>query len=76
LLKQEASITVYRLPTKEKTNFRLPFYVCDKQTEVCSFRFPPNILKRQHGFKRKTEAQTIFLNPFALIVQTEVCPFV
>jgi hypothetical protein len=39
LLKQQSSITVYRLPTKEN---KLPFSVsvCSKQTEVGRFRLP------------------------------------
>jgi hypothetical protein len=39
LLKQQSSITVYRLPKKEN---KLPFSVsvCSKQTEVCHFSFP------------------------------------
>jgi hypothetical protein len=39
LLKQQSSIIVDHLPTKEK---KLPFSVsvCSNQTEVCRFRFP------------------------------------
>jgi hypothetical protein len=41
LMKQETSITVYRLLTKEN---KLPFSVCRKQTEVCCplFSFAAN----------------------------------
>jgi hypothetical protein len=34
LLKQQTSITVYRLPTEEN---KLPFSVCSKQTKVAVF---------------------------------------
>ncbi len=37
LLKQQTSITVYRLWTKEN---QLQISICRKQTEVCRFRFP------------------------------------
>ncbi len=37
LLKQQSSITVFRLLTKEN---KLLFFVCSKQMEVCRFRFP------------------------------------
>jgi hypothetical protein len=40
LLKQQTSITVYRLPTKENRLNRLPLSVCRKQTEVCRLPFP------------------------------------
>jgi hypothetical protein len=39
LLKQQTSVTVYRLPTKENKLNRLPLSVCRKQTEVCRLRF-------------------------------------
>ncbi len=37
LLKQQMSITVYRLPTNEN---KLPFPFAEIQTEVCRFRVP------------------------------------
>ncbi len=47
LLKQQLSITVYRLPTKGN---KLPFSVYSKQTEVCRFRFSFAANKRQLPF--------------------------
>jgi hypothetical protein len=47
LLKQQSSITVYRLPIKEN---KLSFPFAAKKTEVCRFRFPFAENKRKLSF--------------------------
>ncbi len=80
MLKQQSSITIYPLPTKEnkfrrfhlqQTNESLPFTfsVCSKQTEVAAFhefRFLYTYVYICCRFKMKREAQAIFFNLFTV----------
>jgi hypothetical protein len=81
LLKQQSSITVYRLPTKED-KFPFSVSVYSKQTEVFRFFFPLAENKRKLPFsdgsvsvcgsmetwrhKRIAEPAGNFLNPFTV----------
>jgi hypothetical protein len=65
LLKQQTSITVYRLSMKGN---KLPFSVCRTQTEVCSFRFPYAANRRKLPFSVSSviciyvlKSQTIYI---------------
>ncbi len=91
LLKQQSSITVYSMSTKEN---EIPFSLSHKQMEIFSFCFPfaanreIETWRNRHGdmdmetqnFKWKTEAQAIFLYLFTFCSSRKrkfaVCPFV
>jgi hypothetical protein len=89
-MKHQSLINVHHLPTKEN---KIPTFVSictSKQMEVCRFRFPFVCCNQNIFihiciyicccFKRKTEAQGIFLNPFTICSSCKqkfvICPFV
>jgi hypothetical protein len=95
LLKQQLSITVYFAKfhfafqfVANKRKLAIFVFNCSKQTEVAVFRkFHFQYTYTENGtiyiyccFKRKTEAQAIFLNPFTACLSYKrkfvVCPFV